>query len=387
MPRRQTRLRSPESDSHPAWWGRGAPYGETPASLSYTADAIEGGLRDRADGPPEVRDRDDAAALTKWSVVTVARAATYRRNWTTPTHSKQKRETRDTHSLDRRHSPLLRDVIDIKTSISTSDFVLKLAEAVTEEGAARALRDYVVTERLLENFDEALGLIKAALDGHTSKAAYLHGSFGSGKSHFMAVLHALLRGDRSGPTPYWASTSGWARSTNVSCSCHTTCSVRSRWSNAFSADTSATSKRCVRRPRHRRSTGRTRSSRTSGRTGGGWGTRRSSRGLPTPPFLPFPNHGDQEVDGGEEDGQGEWGEPFAWTPALLDTALAAEELDGGEVRLNTIDPETAPELRARLVHDASPIWSPGFAKNAAEDAGVDRADVRRDSADTRDHSQ
>ncbi|MGP3922431.1 hypothetical protein [Streptomyces sp. 8N616] len=62
--------------------------------------------------------------------------------------------------------PLLRDVIDIKPSISTSDFVLKLAEAVTEEGSAKALGDYVVTERLLENFDEALGLIKAALDGH-----------------------------------------------------------------------------------------------------------------------------------------------------------------------------------------------------------------------------
>ncbi len=28
-----------------------------------------------------------------------------------------------------------------------------------------------------------------------SRAAYLDGSFGSGKSHFMAVLHAILRGD------------------------------------------------------------------------------------------------------------------------------------------------------------------------------------------------
>ncbi|MBT2414274.1 hypothetical protein J7I94_27635 [Streptomyces sp. ISL-12] len=51
--------------------------------------------------------------------------------------------------------PLLRDVIDIGESISTSDFVLQLSEATTPEGAERALRDYVVTERLLENFDEA----------------------------------------------------------------------------------------------------------------------------------------------------------------------------------------------------------------------------------------
>jgi predicted ATPase len=28
-----------------------------------------------------------------------------------------------------------------------------------------------------------------------SKAAYLHGSFGSGKSHFMAVLNLLLAGN------------------------------------------------------------------------------------------------------------------------------------------------------------------------------------------------
>ena len=29
----------------------------------------------------------------------------------------------------------------------------------------------------------------------TSKASYLHGSFGSGKSHFMAVLHLILQGN------------------------------------------------------------------------------------------------------------------------------------------------------------------------------------------------
>src|SRR5262249_39692369 len=29
----------------------------------------------------------------------------------------------------------------------------------------------------------------------TSKASYLHGSFGSGKSHFMAILHLILEGN------------------------------------------------------------------------------------------------------------------------------------------------------------------------------------------------
>jgi len=88
---------------------------------------------------------------------------------------------------------LLRDYITIPERTSTSDFVLKLADSVTD--ATATLAEYVITDRLVGNFDEALGLIRSAIEGHTSKAAYLHGSFGSGKSHFMAVLHALLRGE------------------------------------------------------------------------------------------------------------------------------------------------------------------------------------------------
>ncbi|GAA1651203.1 BREX-2 system ATPase PglY [Catellatospora bangladeshensis] len=89
--------------------------------------------------------------------------------------------------------PLLRELIDIPEHTSASDLVLKLAESVTD--AESTLREYVITDRLVGNFDEALGLIRSAVEGRASKAAYLHGSFGSGKSHFMAVLHALLRGE------------------------------------------------------------------------------------------------------------------------------------------------------------------------------------------------
>src|SRR5262249_17519946 len=38
--------------------------------------------------------------------------------------------------------------------------------------------------------------IKSAVEGNTSRACYLHGSFGSGKSHFMAVLGFLLAGKK-----------------------------------------------------------------------------------------------------------------------------------------------------------------------------------------------
>jgi hypothetical protein len=92
---------------------------------------------------------------------------------------------------------LLRDVIVIPeaSANSDSDFVLKLAEGVAD--AERTLGDYVIPTSLVTNFDQALGLISTGLANGASRAAYLHGSFGAGKSHFMAVLHALLHGERA----------------------------------------------------------------------------------------------------------------------------------------------------------------------------------------------
>jgi hypothetical protein len=49
------------------------------------------------------------------------------------------------------------------------------------------IRDYVVTPQLADDFDQALELIRSAVETNASRAAYLDGSFGSGKSHFMAV--------------------------------------------------------------------------------------------------------------------------------------------------------------------------------------------------------
>ena len=50
----------------------------------------------------------------------------------------------------------------------------------------------MVTEQLKLCFDQALDLIESAIESRESRASYLHGSFGSGKSHFMAVLYLLL---------------------------------------------------------------------------------------------------------------------------------------------------------------------------------------------------
>jgi len=87
---------------------------------------------------------------------------------------------------------LLKELIDIPEHIQRGDYVLRLAEGVTK--AEQTVRNYVVTPELEKCFDDALSFIQSALQAGTSKAAYLHGSFGSGKSHFMAVLHLILQG-------------------------------------------------------------------------------------------------------------------------------------------------------------------------------------------------
>src|ERR1039458_7038861 len=87
----------------------------------------------------------------------------------------------------------IKDLIELPDQVRRGDFVLRLTEGVTKP--EETLDTYVVTPQLVRCFDDALGMIRAGIEGRTSKAAYLHGSFGSGKSHFMAVLHLILSGN------------------------------------------------------------------------------------------------------------------------------------------------------------------------------------------------
>ncbi|MGW5613092.1 PglY protein [Streptomyces sp. NPDC003877] len=84
----------------------------------------------------------------------------------------------------------LRDVIEIKEDVHAGDFKIELASGFTETDARIA--EYVVTDQLQGAFRDALGLVKTAIRSGNSHAAYLHGSFGAGKSHFLTVLHAVL---------------------------------------------------------------------------------------------------------------------------------------------------------------------------------------------------
>ncbi|WP_349426545.1 hypothetical protein [Microbacterium sp. LWS13-1.2] len=87
---------------------------------------------------------------------------------------------------------LLKDVISIPERAGTEDYVLKLTEGVGTGRLDDTINDYVVTSDLARAFGDALDLVAAAVGDGASRASFLSGSFGSGKSHFMAVLYALL---------------------------------------------------------------------------------------------------------------------------------------------------------------------------------------------------
>ncbi len=90
-------------------------------------------------------------------------------------------------------STLLRDVLTIPEAAGAEDYVLRLTDSVSGARVAQTLAEYVVTPDLADNFNSALGLVAEAIGSGISRGAFLSGSFGSGKSHFMSVLHALLR--------------------------------------------------------------------------------------------------------------------------------------------------------------------------------------------------
>ncbi|MET9758471.1 hypothetical protein ABZ016_05355 [Streptomyces sp. NPDC006372] len=89
---------------------------------------------------------------------------------------------------------VLRDVLDIKEDVYAGDFKVELSQGFSGRAAGR-VEEYVVTPQLQEQFGKALKLIRGAVRKNASYAAYLHGSFGAGKSHFLTVLHAVLNGE------------------------------------------------------------------------------------------------------------------------------------------------------------------------------------------------
>lgn len=84
----------------------------------------------------------------------------------------------------------VREILDIPERVEKGAFQITLTESVAHP--TQTVEEYVVTPRLVDSFDRALGMITSALTSGSSSGTYLHGSFGSGKSHFMAMLSLLL---------------------------------------------------------------------------------------------------------------------------------------------------------------------------------------------------
>jgi hypothetical protein len=108
----------------------------------------------------------------------------------------------------------LRELFELPERVNPGDFVLKLSEVVDRPEAT--LKDYLVTDQLARCFDDALALVESAVTSRESKATYLHGSFGAGKSHFMAVLYLLLQGNSAARSleklaPVVAKHNSWTR--------------------------------------------------------------------------------------------------------------------------------------------------------------------------------
>ncbi len=117
---------------------------------------------------------------------------------------------------------LIKDLIEIPEKVQRGDFVLNLSSGLAEEAVSQTLGQYVVTPQLAKSFDDALSFIKNTVVGgqKRQKGAYLHGSFGSGKSHFMAVMHLLLQGNTQARAinelaPVVSKNDDWLQKTNI----------------------------------------------------------------------------------------------------------------------------------------------------------------------------
>lgn len=90
---------------------------------------------------------------------------------------------------------VLQDILRLPREIRNADFVVRIAEGVANPDSL--LDRYAVTPDIHTAFKDALELTQEAVLAKASRGAYVHGSFGAGKSQFMGVLSLLLGGNES----------------------------------------------------------------------------------------------------------------------------------------------------------------------------------------------
>lgn len=89
-------------------------------------------------------------------------------------------------------SPLLAELIDIPLEVHHGEFVVSLQDGLDRSTAL--LDTYVVPPQVASAFADALTLVASSVDSGASRGAFLHASFGGGKSSLMAVLGLILKG-------------------------------------------------------------------------------------------------------------------------------------------------------------------------------------------------
>lgn len=89
----------------------------------------------------------------------------------------------------------IRDLFSLPETVSMTDFVHQIDGGEDEARKRRALELYQVTPSIEQKLDSALSKLRNGLRDRKSVFTWIHGSFGSGKSHFMNVLSLLLSDD------------------------------------------------------------------------------------------------------------------------------------------------------------------------------------------------
>lgn len=89
----------------------------------------------------------------------------------------------------------IRDLFSLPDSVSMTAFVHQIDGGEDEARKRQALELYQVTPSIAQKLDAALSKLRDGLRDRKSVFTWVHGSFGSGKSHFMNVLSLLLADD------------------------------------------------------------------------------------------------------------------------------------------------------------------------------------------------
>jgi hypothetical protein len=91
----------------------------------------------------------------------------------------------------------LRRYFRLPEDVKPGDFVHQIERSSSEAAIRRTLELYEVTPSIARNLDRALDNVQSGLADRRSVFTWIHGSFGSGKSHFMNVLSLLLADEKA----------------------------------------------------------------------------------------------------------------------------------------------------------------------------------------------